>query len=358
MRVLFISGAKCHPSHGGSIEESWANFQLVSKAKEEFFNTTLWQGVSDLGHDSNVIYRPIDAPLPDKFRLDILKYSPDAIIAFQPDYLNASTIEFLRNSLPSVKILCYLCIDIIESFADISKYDAVLACTPGYVNAANDKGYRAFLLYHTWEPSMAIKNRLQQESSSITAPISFVGSIVLNNLYHLRRGRLVERLADTIKSSFLLHADICVPRFGPKFWIKRPKEAIVINRLAKRLQRVNKGCLRGYDYLNAIRNSFLTFNEPVDCSGNDIGNIRLFEASALGTAQLVPQVANLDDLFEADTEILTYSSEEMLVNRVHDLLRKPEYLVAVGQKSQERWSRSHTVKRRMEQLLYILEHKV
>ena len=62
----------------------------------------------------------------------------------------------------------------------------------------------------------------------------------------------------------------------------------------------------GIDMYTLLHQSRLTFNKHTDQAGNCVGNMRMFEATGVGTCLLTDTGNNLPDLFEEDREVVTY----------------------------------------------------
>jgi spore maturation protein CgeB len=67
------------------------------------------------------------------------------------------------------------------------------------------------------------------------------------------------------------------------------------------------GTVYGLDMYDVFRSSRVTINHHGDV-GPFANNLRLFEATGVGTALLTDRKSNLSELFEPDVEVLAYSS--------------------------------------------------
>jgi len=108
--------------------------------------------------------------------------------------------------------------------------------------------------------------------------------------------------------------------------------------------------LFGLEMYQVLARSQVTANIHTDAAGHSVGNIRLFEATGVGTCLLTNGGANLSDLFAADTEVVTYASIEECVEKARFLLEHEtarQHLAAAGQR---RTLQDHTVFNRCQQL--------
>jgi hypothetical protein len=83
-------------------------------------------------------------------------------------------------------------------------------------------------------------------------------------------------------------------------------------------------------------------------------NCRLFEAAGCGAAILTEARPDLDPLFEVGTEVASYDSFDVLVERARWMLDHPAAARAMGERAATRAHAYHTYEPRLEQLLAAL----
>ena len=79
----------------------------------------------------------------------------------------------------------------------------------------------------------------------------------------------------------------------------------------------------------------MTLNNHIDLSSGFANNMRLFEATGVGTCLLTDWKPNLHELFEPDLEVVTYRSAEEAVEKARYLLthyRERQEIASAGQK--------------------------
>jgi len=114
--------------------------------------------------------------------------------------------------------------------------------------------------------------------------------------------------------------------------------------------------LRMYEVLAQSR---LTLNRHahIDVRGRAehrfANNMRLYEATGVGTCLLTEHRENLADLFEPDREVVTYRSTEECVEKMRYLLENPDERAAVASAGKKRTLESHTYAQRMPELLQL-----
>ena len=84
-----------------------------------------------------------------------------------------------------------------------------------------------------------------------------------------------------------------------------------------------------------LADSKITFNMHIDKVPDFAANIRLWEATGVGTCLITDWKKNLKDIFEPDMEIVTYKSVEECIEKVVFLLNndgKRNEIAKAGQK--------------------------
>ncbi|MEO7634584.1 MAG: glycosyltransferase, partial [Sphingomicrobium sp.] len=90
----------------------------------------------------------------------------------------------------------------------------------------------------------------------------------------------------------------------------------------------------------------VTLNSHIDISATSASNMRLFEATGVGTCLLTDRKDNLTILFEPDREVVTYGSAEEAVEKYRYLASHPKERVAIAAAGQKRALRDHNFDKR------------
>ena len=99
----------------------------------------------------------------------------------------------------------------------------------------------------------------------------------------------------------------------------------------------------------------ISFNRHIDVSLNNANNMRLFEATGMGSLLLTDKKDNLNQLFEIDKEIVTYSCKEEALEKVKYLLENPHKISEIALAGQARTLKDHSYEVRMKELIEILK---
>ncbi|MCL6557028.1 MAG: glycosyltransferase [Burkholderiales bacterium] len=111
----------------------------------------------------------------------------------------------------------------------------------------------------------------------------------------------------------------------------------------------------GLDMYRTLARSRITLNRHIDVAEDNANNMRLYEATGVGTLLITDLKHNLGELFEVGKEVVAYSSPEEAAELVHYYLHHPEEAEQIARAGQARTLREHTYRHRMEELVAILD---
>ena len=106
----------------------------------------------------------------------------------------------------------------------------------------------------------------------------------------------------------------------------------------------------GLKMYEILSQSKIVFNIHGDLIQREVGNMRMFEATGVGTCLLTDTGINMTDLFEADKEIVTYSSVDEAVEKVNYLLANEKERKKLAEAGQKRTLKDHTIFNRCQQI--------
>jgi hypothetical protein len=111
----------------------------------------------------------------------------------------------------------------------------------------------------------------------------------------------------------------------------------------------------GLDMYRALARSRMTLNRHINVAENNANNMRLYEATGVGTLLLTDRKDNLSDLFAEGREVLAYSSKEEAAEMVSHFISRPEEAQKIAAAGQARTLREHTYFHRMQELVPLLK---
>src|SRR5436305_7970864 len=96
-----------------------------------------------------------------------------------------------------------------------------------------------------------------------------------------------------------------------------------------------------------LRRSRITLNSHIDLAGREAGNMRLFEATGVGTCLLTDFKDNLDTLFAPDTEVAVWRSIDDCLGLIDRLIGDDGGRAAIARAGQVRTLAQHTYRHRV-----------
>ncbi len=162
---------------------------------------------------------------------------------------------------------------------------------------------------------------------------------------HQRRNKLLTKLAKASKDtkhpfSFGLFLECADPA-----------------KLPDAVRNLNQGSRWGMDMYRAIRSGRVVLNAEIDMARGNAGNMRLFEATGIGSCLLTEHHDNVDRYFKPESEVVTFSGSDECLSKLRELLGQPERATAIARAGQRRCLSEHESSTRMKALLELLDHK-
>lgn len=299
-----------------------------------------WASERGLAFDeTNWLFRFTEAQVRD--------FRPDVLLVADYSTVTEAFLRRLRETCPSLRLVLGWCGAPYRDGSVFRECDVVLSCVPELVEHFRAEGHRSRHVNHAFEPR--VLNMLGTPSAS-TADFVFLGSVVKHDKFHLERERILLRLVEETDLQIWSEA-------GPK--PQPPQSLSFLRRAVRRLRgaaapssaqsivdaritRRARPALFGLDMFRQLRDSRVALNTHIDISTTSASNMRLFEATGVGTCLLTDWKPNLCELFEPDVEVVAYRSAEECVEKVRYLLRHESMRRDIAAAGQRRTLRDHT----------------
>jgi hypothetical protein len=255
----------------------------------------------------------------------IRQYQPDVVINYAMELDGA----FFREMKPSMRLLVGHHAAPIPPGSDFGAYDLVLSLVDNFVAHFRRQGLHSELFRQGFEP--CVLRRL----GSVGRPVdvSFVGNLHSN---HTARQQWLTHMCEQIPVDVWMGSASRIPKTSP-------------------IRRRYHGAAWGTAMYQVLHSSLITLNHHVDVAGRYAGNIRLFEATGVGTLMITDWKENLHEIFEPGKEIIAYHTPEECVELTQYYLDHPDERRTIAQAGQQRVLREHTYRHRMQQLIDTVE---
>ena len=257
-------------------------------------------------------------------------FEPDVVYVQNLSYLSDATVLRLKKisgfvagqiattELPPVRLL--------------RRYDLLLTSFPHFVARFRELGIPAeYFRIGFDERVVEHLDGSQQERYGAV----FVGALNRTTQWQ-QANSLLERAARRTRVDFWGYSNVGWP----------PTSPIVTN---------YHGEAWGIDMYRVLREAKIALNRHGDVAENFANNMRLYEATGVGTMLLTDAKSNLPELFEPGREVVSYADEDELVAKISHYLEHDEERRAIARAGQDRTLREHSYRHRMEELVGLLD---
>lgn len=243
-----------------------------------------------------------------------LKVLQAQIQAFQPDVILNQEMAYLPSPLFGVrkdrgyKLMGQIASALPEGDS-FEGYDLVISSLPNQVAWFCNRGVRAEMNRLAFEPHVLEVLGLQPERD---IPLSFVGSLSPD---HVSRIAFLEYVATRTPLKVWGSGIENLPKSSP-------------------LHACYQGEAWGRDMYNILRRSRITLNFHIDLAEGWANNMRLYEATGMGTLLMTDRQRNLAEIFVPGEHVAAYTDAEDCVRQIHALLADDltrERIAAAGQ---------------------------
>lgn len=252
-------------------------------------------------------------------------YKPDVVLNLAMDSLSASFLQEMKEYMG----LLIGCSEppVLLNKQDWRVYDLIAAPSEGMFDYFNKLGLKTELLRFGFESRVLLSLDWNPQKS---VPVSFVGSI---GSIHSERLKVLEALCTKLGERMYI-------------WAPSADHLPASSPIRKRYQGPAFGCT-SYQILSASK---ITVNCHINVAGKFADNMRLFEATGMGTMLITDWKINLHKMFEPGSEVITYRTAEECADLVHYYLEYAMERDAIAHAGQERTLREHTYYQRMKEL--------
>lgn len=316
----------------------------------------------------------------------IKNFSPEVLLVADYSTITAEFLRYLKDICPSIRLVLGWCGAPFRDGSIFKECDIVLSCVPELVSHFQESGHRSHHVNHAFD--RRVLERIKP-SAAAAAEFVFLGSIIKSDQFHLGREKLLAQLlketnlqiwseagrelssaqpATTIPSD----GERTVTSSGQPQWRRQVSSLPLLGSLARRASRLihgsdnssiappppvdpdiinrSEGPLFGLKMFQQLHDSRVALNTHIDISPINASNMRLFEAPGIGACMLTDWKANLSELFELDSEVVTYRDADECVEKVKYLLTHEDERRNIAAAGQRRTLRDHTFDHRAVQI--------
>lgn len=260
----------------------------------------------------------------------MLEIAFEQIKQFKPDLFYLEYVyEFFGDFVKEIKPYCKYIASWISSplneSVPLTGIDLIFSSTPDFVQLFKSRGFNAEYMHPAFDVRI-LKQINNPKKKDI--PFSFVGGW---SEVHINRKVALTKL---------------VKKTPIKLWgysYKRNYSKRSVDFYKNLLIKKNGDVLKAYngeawglEMYDIIQRSSITFNIHESLLKGYVGNMRMFEATGVGTMILNDEGINLPELFVPGKEIETYSSIDDAIEKANYYIRNPEKALEIGLNAQKR----------------------
>ncbi len=248
----------------------------------------------------------------------IKKYSPDIFyIESVFEYFG----EFIKSVSPYCKKIASFISTPLPVGLNLNGIHFILSSTPDFVKKFSELGIKSGYIHPAFDQRVLSQINIEKNKS---IPFSFVGG--WSEVHPIRKNALKELVAKT---------PIQIWGYGYKEQINIKGLKYFTNEYSKILKRYKGECW-GLEMYNILQQSFVTFNIHESLLKGNVGNMRMFEASGVGTMILNDAGSNLAAMFEPGKEIETYTNINEAIEKLNFYLNNKEKAIEIGKNAMKR----------------------
>jgi len=306
-------------------------------------------------------------------------FKPEIVFMDAPRDFDVAWLKHLRERCPSIRLILGWSQSPCDEFDVLRYYDALLSGSHFMLDHYSKKGCRTAFLRLGF--NRKVLTQLPPPAIEEDPSITFSGGVARGKDRHGERERLLEAI---VQSSVPLRLYSAPPGVTPirdalsttarrgAYGAMQMLAAIGVSpRTRRRLPVIGKAAtwtsmplsqiskslwphmrpsVYGLEMYKVLRQSAVSLNTHIDCTGPDAANLRLYEATGVGSCLLTDSKSNLCELFELDKEVVAYRSADECIEKGKWLLEHPQERRAIAAAGQSRTLRDHTMENRAVEL--------
>lgn len=304
------------------------------------------------------------------------------------DAVDPILLHKVKEAVPFIKVYIAWVGSAIYEEQIWKEFDLVLTCAPETKEVMQSWGVNVEHIHHGFDPR--ILDKIDKEVN-ITGKndLIFIGQVLKKSAFHLQREMMLTEFANScdikVYSPSYRNSKLKLADFFKIFGKRRLYELYSVargettNSLLKKMPFYNKVSLwdskplynnyqfdkrlekkmdsgvYGIDMFRKIANSKITLNIHADSSPDFASNMRLFETTGVGTCLLTDWKKNISNLFEPDSEVVTYKSTDECIEKVKWLLDNESKRKEIAERGRKRTMKEHTFEKRAIELDYCIK---
>lgn len=307
----------------------------------------------------------------------VIQYNPDILWIDNLGLVDEKWIRKIKENTGNIKLVIgYHCSPVNAKVLDsVKAVDLMITCTPGLKSYFEASGKKTYLIYHAFDPdSLSLINNTSTENHDLI----FSGSLTTGTSFHGDRLSLIEQIIDSgidIGLYVNLESRLRIASKKTIFAINSVLSYTGFSALTKRIRilqhgrsgvnyysgnllKKTKNPVYGAAMFNLLHNSRITLNYHIGVAGEYAGNMRMFEATGIGSCLLTDNKKNVNDLFIPGKEVMVYDNPGDCIEKIKWLLDHEDERKKIAAAGQRRTLRCHTTMDRCKMVADIINSEM
>lgn len=287
------------------------------------------------------------------------RFKPDIIFTFSPLLYTQSNflIQLLSILRRKPKLLSWYGANCGNE--EIFRYfDLTLSNSKHLVNSLKEKGIKADFLQHAFDPIILEKIKIPKKRLN---RVAFFGNLNVSTNDFRERTKLLREISERtnlldvygehttpsvretskhtilkIRQKISTTINQVIPNKRFNYWSDKQNLPPSPWELSKNFCKRIKPPLYGQEMFQRLSCYRIALNDHNKHTGDNACNMRLFEASGLGCCLVTDEKSDLNDLFEKDSEILSYKSLKEAISIINYLIRNESEAIRIGNNAQKK----------------------
>lgn len=307
-------------------------------------------------------------------KAQVAEFKPD-VLMINPFFVPPSWIARLREDVPSIRVVMARHSSPRSDLSPFKVCDIVLSGDTAQVDELRAAGLNGHHLHHGFDRRVLPFLQVRSDPKRV---VLFSGQLLRRPGFHMYRTDVVRALADAgvpldlrllwdpglkartrralARRRWNVIAGLQRAGISPRNISRVPGLRGAVDagapaqELDRRLRKIAGPPVFGRQMLTAMRGAAVILNVHGDVSQSDANNLRIWEATGVGSCLLTDKKRNLGNLFELGKEVVAFESERDAVEKARWLLDSPVAAEEIARAGQERTLKDHTYERRAVEL--------
>lgn len=278
-------------------------------------------------------------------------FQPDVCIIYPPEFFPSEFVARIREVVRHPVIVGgYDGMDR-KNINLYDGYDFVITCSKYISEYYSNKGFTTFALEFGFDPKVLSNLKVSKNRY----PVSFSGSIfegIHDDRLELLRVLIRNGLNVTISSEYEIERRYSLLS---RRLLRSIKNRTFVDYYEKyQIHKHNIGPLFGREMFQFLYDSDITLNLHGD-KISFAANVRLYEATGVGTCLLTDWKKNISEIFEPDKEIVTFRTKEEACDRINFLKKHEKARIDIAQNAKKRTLSEYTYAQRIPKVIQFVK---